>query len=95
MIEKITDTVSLRQKLTLDDRKQLSLNGVKEVDGFSDKEVILNTNLGRLTIRGETLKISKLNVDTGDFCVTGNIISLVYSKSTQSDKGGFLEKLFR
>ena len=95
MIEKITDTQGQRQKLTLDDRKQLSLNGVKEVDGFSDKEVILNTNLGRLTVKGEALKISKLNVDTGDFCVSGNIISLVYSKTAQSDKGGFWERLFK
>ena len=95
MIEKITDTQGQRQKLTLDDRKQLSLNGVKEVDGFSDKEVILNTNLGRLTVKGEALKISKLNVDTGDVCVSGNIISLVYSKTTQSDKGGVWERLFK
>ena len=95
MIEKITDTQGQRQKLTLDDRKQLSLNGVKEVDGFSDKEVILNTNLGRLTVKGDALKISKLNVVTGDFCVSGNIISLVYSKTTQSDKGGFWERLFK
>ena len=96
MIEKTANPIHTQtQKLTLDSRKQLTLNGVNDVDAFSDKEVILITNMGRLTIKGERLKISKLNVDTGDFCVSGLITSMVYSKTSQSSKGGVFEKLFR
>lgn len=94
MIEKSVETGRL-QKLTMDSRKQLTLNGVKDIDSFSDKEVVLITNMGKLTVRGENLKISKMVVDTGDFSVSGLINSLVYSKASQSSKGGIFEKLFR
>lgn len=94
MIEKSIETGHM-QKLTMDSRKQLTLNGVKDIDSFSDREVVLITNMGKLTIKGENLKISKMVVDTGDFSVAGLITSLVYSKSSQSSKGGVFEKLFK
>ena len=95
MTEKTTTNINPKQKLVLEDRKSLSLNGVEDVESFSDKEVILNTKLGKLTIKGEMLKISKLNVDVGEFCIGGYIISLVYSKSTQSGKGSFMERILK
>ena len=94
MIEKVNETENKRQKLVLEDRKALGLNGVKEVEAFSDREVVLSTNLGRLTVRGDCLKINRLNVDTGDFSVYGHITSMVYSKASQSG-GSFFEKLFK
>lgn len=94
MIEKVSETENKRQKLVLEDRGLLCLNGVKEVEAFSDREVVLNTNLGKLTVRGEGLKINKLNVDTGDFSVNGHVVSMLYSKTSQSN-AGFFEKLFR
>lgn len=96
MTEKNTETINaLTQKLVLDSRKHLEVNGVKDVEEFSDKQVILITNLGKLSVKGENLKISKLNVDTGDFCVNGIISSLAYSKAQSVSAGGFFERLFK
>ena len=83
MIEKNAQPInSLTQKLILDSRKHLEVSGVKDVDEFSDKLVVLITNLGKLTVKGENLKINKLNVETGDFTVHGLVSSLTYSKIT-------------
>ena len=38
--------------LTLQDRSRMSLSGIKDVITFDDSQVILNTDLGTLTIRG-------------------------------------------
>ena len=94
MIEKVNETENKRQKLVLEDRRLLCLSGVKEVEAFSDREVVLNTNLGKLSVKGEGLKINKLNVDTGDFSVNGHVVSMTYSKASQNS-GSFFEKLFR
>ena len=97
MIEKNAASEHIHaQKLTLDSRRTLSLNGVSDVLEFSDKEVVLLTNMGKLIVKGENLKISNLNVDTGDFCVNGLIISLIYQKASTSAKStSIFEKLFR
>ncbi len=96
MIEKNTETINTStQRLILDSRKHLEVNGVKDVEEFSDKQVVLITNLGKLSVKGENLKISKLNVDTGDFCVNGVISSLAYSKAQNIASGGFFERLFK
>lgn len=96
MIEKNTQNISQStQRLMLDSRKCLEVNGVKDVEEFSDKLVVLITNMGKLTVKGENLKISKLNVDTGDFTVNGLISSLAYSKAQNTSAGGFFERLFK
>lgn len=82
------------QKLTLDNRAQLSVTGVENVDNFNDNEIILLTNLGKLTVKGENLHINKLNVDTGEFSMDGRVSSLVYSKAT-AKKGSFIERMFK
>lgn len=50
--------------------------------------------MGELTIRGTALHIGKLNTETGDLTVTGNIIALVYTDERQRTDG-LLARLFR
>lgn len=81
------------QQLALDSRKKLKVTGVAEVENFSDNAIEIDTCLGRLTVKGENLKISKLNIDDGELSVDGNINSLEYTK--KKEKGGFFENIFR
>lgn len=87
--------ITTEQRLVLDNRKTMTVSGVENVDCFSEHEIILITNLGKLTIKGEHLNVSKLNVDTGDFSMNGYVTSLVYSKATGASRAGFLERLFK
>lgn len=82
-----------KHALTLEDRSKMSLSGVKEVTGFSDTSVTLKTMLGLLLIQGKGLNISRLDTDTGELKVRGEINVMRYSKDKHS--GGFFEGLFR
>ena len=52
------------QNLVLENREKLNVSGVNDVLSFDDQVVIMETELGLLTIKGENLKINKLSIDT-------------------------------
>lgn len=86
----------LKSKIILENRKKLILTGVEEVISFDDEKILLNTNLGFLTIKGSDLKMNKLDVQNGDVVVTGIIDSIVYSgKTLKKEKENIISRLFR
>lgn len=64
--------------LVLNDRKTLSLTGIAEVSGFDEQTVSLRTDVCSLAVRGEGLHINKLDLESGDVCIDGEIHSLQY-----------------
>lgn len=84
------------QSLTLENKEVLNVTGVENVDNFNDETVVLITNKGKLTIKGEKLNISKLNVDEGRLIVKGMINSLIYSEHEgKKEKTSLVKKLFK
>lgn len=84
------------QTLTLENRERLGITGVERVESFNNENVILATNRGKLTIKGNNISISKLNVEEGRLSVNGRIDSLLYSEnSTEKEKVGLVKKIFR
>ncbi len=81
------------QQLVLDSRKKLKLTGVSDVESFSDTAIVADTCMGRLTVKGEGLKISKLNTEEGELAVEGRINCLEYTK--KKEKGGFFDSIFK
>ena len=58
--------------------------------------LMLFTDLGELTIKGEDLHINKLNVESGELSVEGNIHGLSYAEpDNRPSGGGILSRLFR
>ena len=83
------------QNILLENRQKLNVSGIRDVLSFDDQIIIIETELGLLTIKGEDLKINRLSLDTSDFAVEGNISSLLYSDNEVSGKQNFLKKLFK
>ena len=84
------------QNLLLENRNKLSISGVLDVISFDDQIVIVETELGLLTVKGDNLRINKLSIDTSEVIVEGDIISLIYSQKELDKKGeGFLSKIFK
>ena len=85
------------QNLILENRSKLSVSGVLDVLSFDDQIVIIETELGLLTIKGETLRINKLSIDTSEVIVEGQIDSISYSSKDLNKKSneGFLGKIFK
>lgn len=84
-----------KSTLTLINRKKLSMSGILEVVSFKDIEIILKTSLGEMIIKGEDLKMNKLDVQNGDIVIIGEINSLLYTGRDSSDKESILRKLFK
>lgn len=89
-----TDSHPLPHQLLLDDRRHLSVSGVSEVDSFDDTLVVAHTALGELTVKGHELHISRLNTETGDLSLEGQVDVLEYNES-KPRKGGRLRSWFR
>jgi sporulation protein YabP len=83
--------------ISLENRNSLSVSGVKDIYNFDETKVVLDTNLGTLTIAGEGLQINKLNIEDGNLQVKGSIISCVYSESRElRERGkGILGRMFK
>lgn len=67
-------------KLTLNERKNLSLSGVKELVHLDENQVVLHTHLGLLQVYGQDLKLEKLSPDGGQVLLTGHIDALIYEQ---------------
>ena len=78
-------------KLTMDERRSLWMSGVEEVESFDDQTVAVKTVKGRLYVRGDGLKVDKLEKSTGELNISGEIASLDYE---EAGTGGFLSRLF-
>ncbi len=84
------------QNLVLENRNKLNVTGVKDVLSFDDEVIIMETELGLLTIKGENLKINKLSIDTGDVIIEGEINNLGYNDhSKKEQEGSILSKIFK
>jgi len=85
------------QNLILENREKLNITGILDVLSFDDQIIIVETTLGLLTIKGEDLKINKLNIETSDLIIEGLINNLAYSGNSDSPKkgGNLLGKIFK
>lgn len=90
------DSVTLISEIKLNDRKKISLSGLKKLVSFDPEEFVMDTNLGPLVLKGSNLEIIKLDVIDGNLQIKGKINSLVYLDGKDSKKdNSILAKLFK
>ncbi|HEY8343866.1 MAG TPA: sporulation protein YabP [Bacillota bacterium] len=83
-------------QLSLSGRERLSLEGVTNVGSFDREVIILETERGVLTIKGDELHMKQLNLEQGKLSLTGRIDSLVYSEESLAQRNkGFFGKIFK
>lgn len=83
------------QNLILENRKNLSISGITDVDSFDEKAICLYTQLGELTIQGRELHIDNMSVETGDMTITGDIWAVVYGDKERKSPLTALGRLFK
>lgn len=81
----------------LQNRAASNLTGVREVVSFDENQVVMDTDLGLLTMKGKDLHVSRLSVEKGEVDVSGTIDSIVYSSNEAYRKAGqsLLVRLFK
>lgn len=87
---------SVMQNVILENREKLTITGVLDVLSFDDQIVILETELGLLTIKGENLRINKLSLDSEEVIIEGEIINLGYTeKDIDRKNSSIFGKIFK
>ena len=87
---------SVVQNLILENRGKLTITGVLDVLSFDDQLVVLETELGLLTVKGDNIRINKLSIDASEVIIEGEINNMAYSeKENNSKNSSFMSKLFK
>ena len=83
-------------RLLITDRRILSVGGVSKVQSFGPKEIVLETNLGNLNLRGEDLGIKHLDLQEGVIEVEGQVDAVVYMQASASrSRTAWWRRIFR
>ncbi len=85
------------QKMTVTNRAGCILTGITDILSFDVDEILLETNLGMLMIRGKDLHVNRLTLEKGEADITGRIDSLQYSDMSKGNgqKEKLLHRLFQ
>ncbi|MDO4963536.1 MAG: sporulation protein YabP [bacterium] len=91
------DILTQNQNITIGNRKNINISGVKKIDNFDETEFLLETTLGYLLIKGSSLEIIKLDTYQGDVSIKGKIDSLNYTENSKkkNNQESILTKLFK
>ncbi|HAG11936.1 MAG TPA: sporulation protein YabP [Desulfotomaculum sp.] len=71
-------------KVILTDRKDLALAGVKHVEKFNDDEIMLDTNMGILSLKGEGLRITQLDLEKGTLIAQGFFALIQFKEKSKA-----------
>lgn len=84
-------------RLQLTARKKGSITGVRDVHSFDEKEISLVTEAGMLTVKGEELHVTRLDLEKQEVDIAGKVDSLIYSQGIAKAKGGegILKRMFQ
>lgn len=83
--------LQMPHKLSLDNRKLLTMTGVTEVISFDEQSMVLSTALGNLTVHGQGLQLKNLSLEGGQVAVEGTVAALIYEEPRRS---GGLRRFF-
>lgn len=96
-MDKIDSVItSLNHSITINERKNIIITGVKKIDNFDEEEFFMETSMGNLSIKGVGLEIIKLDTYQGNVSIKGKVDSISYTEDNNKEKdGGLFNKLFK
>ena len=88
---------SYNHGISISERKNVLVTGVKKIVSFDNEEFLMDTTMGFLVIKGNSLEIIKLDTYQGNVTIKGTVDSLSYvAKDSKKDKEEtFISKLFK
>ena len=81
-------------EIKINDRKKALLTGIKKLVSFNPEEFVMETTLGGLIIKGNSLEIVKLDINEGILSIKGQIDEVIYTNSSKV-KESILSRLFK
>ena len=96
-MEDLNNVNKRAHKMILSNRRTCNLTGVSDVLSFDVNEIILETDMGMLMIKGNELHVNRLTLDKGEVDIEGRVDSFTYSEQLSAAAKGesLLTRLFR
>lgn len=85
--------IPARSHVAIENREKISITGIKQVDSFDESEVSARFENSSVSVFGQGLHISRLDLDNGILVIDGFITGIEYSEN-QSHQG-ILSRLFK
>ena len=80
--------------LTIKERKYGKLTGVQDIHSLN--EILLQTEAGKVQIKGEQLHVKSLDLEKGEAEIEGKVNSVSYlTKNAQKKEEPLLKRMFR
>ena len=82
--------------VTINNRKNIVLSGIKKLNNFDESEFYVESILGSIIIKGENLELIKLDTFQGNLSIKGKINNILYlddSKKIKADN--LVARLFK
>ena len=75
-----------KHNVTIDNRETITITDVTGIDTFDETEVCIQLTEGGMFVKGKNLHIQKLDLDSGEAIIAGEIIALTYMKKSPDKK---------
>ena len=76
---------NIEHTVIIDKRSKINLSGVLDVLSFDEQTVVLKTEMGELTIKGESLKVNSFTVETESLSLDGEFFAMAYSSGNKKN----------
>ena len=95
-MEKDKELSSFNHSISVVERKNVLITGVKKVDSFDKDEFLVETIMGYLALKGEDLELVKLDTLAGNVTIKGYVSSFDYieDNKTKDKEGSIISRLF-
>jgi sporulation protein YabP len=91
-----SDKLNSNHLININERKTIFLSGIKKLNSFNEKEFFVDTNMGPIIIKGESLELIKLDTFQGNISIKGQINSVIYLEEEKKSKAdNIMARLFK
>lgn len=96
-MEELSSGNKRQHKMSMVNRKTCALTGIVDVIAFDENEVILETEMGVLMLKGQGIHVKRLSLEQGEVELDGKLDSFLYTeqKGLGAKSESFLQKLFK
>ncbi len=97
-MDKVDGTITnYNHGISVIERKNIIVTGVKKIDNFDNEEFLMETTMGYLIVKGEDLELIKLDTMQGNVSIKGLIKSFTYAEEgkTKDKENSIFNRLFK
>ncbi len=89
-IEKTSDK---NHEIKIKSRENFYANCVSKIEYASPEIIVLETSMGRLSVKGEKMFVDSLNSETGELLLKGDIKAVMYHEKESNEK--WIKRIFK